>query len=151
MCRPSDAEAREEEDQDKLLASPLSVDSLSGIYLGFSEKDKKEEREEREEKEEREERERKEGLDLCSSMQLFVVEDDLRIEEAEGEAEEKAEGSRHQGEKVRSNTLLLGVFRIKRSRRPKQEKGKQEEQEEQESASCFQLFRRTLNLTDCDS
>ena len=147
MCRPSDAEAREEEEQDKLLASPLSVDSLSGIYLGFSEKDKKEEREE---EEERQERERKEGLDLCSSMQLFVVEDDLRIEEAEGEAKGEAEGSRKQGEKVRSNSLLLGVFRIKRSRRPKQEKGKEEEQEEQESASCFKLFRRTLNLTDCD-
>ena len=108
--------------------SPLSVDSLSGIYLGFSEKEKKEEKEGGEDRE-------------ASS---YVIEDDLKIEDEESIAKESP------SEKIsrRHKVQLANLFKTKQ-RRSKPRIVKEEECEE--ATSCFRLFRRTLNITDYDS
>ena len=112
--------------------SPLSVDSLSGIYLGFSEKEKKEEEEEKEGGEDRE----------ASS---YVIEDDLKIEDEEGIAKECLKSP---SEKIsRRHVQLANFFKPKQRSRPRIV----EEEECEEATSCFRLFRRTLNITEYDS
>ena len=118
-------EARARADQD----SPLSVDSLSGIYLGFSEKVKKE----------------KEGVGQEGN---YIVEDDLKIEDDETMVTECL--GPKQPEKISRSHVLAHFFqRPKRRSKVQIVKEEGEEREEKEEAtSCFRLFRRTLNIAD---
>ena len=113
--------------------SPLSVDSISGIYLGFSEKEKKEEEEGDEDRE--------------KASISYVIEDDLKIEDEESIAKESLKSP---SEKIsrRHKVQLANLFKTKQ-RRSKPRIVKEEECEE--ATSCFRLFRRTLNITDYDS
>jgi hypothetical protein len=109
--------------------SPLSVDSLSGIYLGFSEKSKKEEAEEEGTK-----NEEKEGV---TDLGEEVIKDGLELKDAE------CEGSTAMpGRWKRSVYGRRFVSLVRRKVRPPGEA------EGQEDASCFRLFRRTLNIAD---
>ena len=118
--------------------SPLSVDSLSGIYLGFSEKEKKVEEE-------------KEGGEEEESS--YIIEDDLKIEEEEEETSECLL-KRPQSEKTsRPHLPFAPFFRPKKKKRSKSrivETDEECEEEKEEATSCFRLFRRTLNITECD-
>ena len=113
--------------------SPLSVDSLSGIYLGFSEKEKKEEKEGGEDREE------------ASS---YVIEDDLKIEDEEAIEEECLRRPAAAEEKILSRPHVLAqFFRPKPRSKPRIV---EEEECEEEASSCFRLFKRTLNITEYD-
>ena len=105
--------------------SPLSVDSLSGIYLGFSEKEKKEEKEVAEES-------------------SYVIEDDLKIEEEESIEKECLKSP---SEKISRPHVLAHFFRPKQRSKPRIV---EEAEVEEAATSCFRLFRRTLNITDYD-
>ena len=106
--------------------SPLSVDSLSGIYLGFSEKEKKGGSEDREE------------------GSSYVVEDDLKIED-----EEAVESLKRPAEKISRPHLLAHFFQRPKKRRSRP-RVVDDEEEKEEATSCFRLFRRTLNISEYD-
>ena len=114
--------------------SPLSVDSLSGIYLGFSEKEKKVEKEGGEEEE-----------------SSYIIEDDLKIEDEEETVEKSDCLKRPSSEKIsRPHLPFAHFFRPKKRSKARIVEDEECEEEKEEATSCFRLFRRTLNITEYD-
>ena len=108
----------------------MSVDSLSGIYLGFSEKEKKEKE--------------KEGGEEREEASSYIIEDDLKIEDEESIEKECL---KRPSEKISRPHVLAHFFRPKQRSKPRIV---EEEEEKEEATSCFRLFRRTLNITEYD-